>query len=138
MGTIYDDIATAADAIAAELTGHGYGLDFTLDSLAEIDRFLDENSTPETAETGSLLSDRLGQWLFALGAYSGEVVRRAVGGRWRWEGADDDKAASTDTELVLPDGSIIWPLQRVWKRLMNGDDDSVAAWGREMIDAVSG
>ena len=136
MGTIYDDIATAATSIAGELTRHGYHLDFSVESLAEVDRFLDENSTPETAESGSLLSDRLGQWLFALGSYSGEVVRHALGGRWRWEGADDDRAASTDTELVLPDGSIIWPLQRVWKRLMNGAEDSVAAWGREMVAVI--
>ena len=105
MGTIYDDIATAADAIAAELTGHGYGLDFTPDSLAEIDRFLDENSTPETAETGSLLSDRLGQWLFALGAYSGEVVaaRRgwavALGGRRRRQGGLDRHRAGAARRL---------------------------------------
>jgi hypothetical protein len=136
MGTIYEDIQTAATSIADELTGHGYALDFTVDSLAEVDRFFDENSALDPATTDSLLASRLGQWMFALGAYSGEVLRSAIGGEWRWQGADDDKAASTDTELVLVDGSIIWPLQRAWKRLMNGPDDSMAAWGDEMVDAV--
>src|SRR5262249_46018430 len=116
----------------------GYALDFTVESLAEVDRFFDEHSAldPDDASTDSLLASRLGQWLFALGAYSGEVLRRAVGGRWRWEGLDDDKAASTDTELVLADESIVWPFQRAWKRLMNGPDDSMAAWGAEMVAAV--
>jgi hypothetical protein len=136
MGTIYEDIDAAAAMIATELTAHGYALDFTLESLAEVDRFLDENSALDPNDTDSLLAARLGQWMFALGAYSGEVLRRAIGGRWRWEGLDDDKAASTDTELVLVDESIVWPFQRAWKRLMNGPDDSMAAWGEQMVAAV--
>ena len=136
MGTIYEDIALAADQISAELTTHGYRLDFSLASLAEVDRFLDEHANPDTHATDTLLSDRLGPWMFALGSYSGEVLRRAIGGQWRWSGADDDKAASTDTELVLVDGSLVFPLQRVWKRLMHGDDDAMAAWGAEMVAAV--
>ena len=136
MGTIYEDIALAADQISTELTAHGYRLDFSLASLAEVDRFLDEHSNPDTHATDTLLSDRLGPWMFALGSYSGEVLRRAIGGQWRWGGADDDKAASTDTELVLVDGSLVFPLQRVWKRLMHGDDDAMAAWGAEMVAAV--
>jgi hypothetical protein len=140
VGTIYEDIDAAAAAIAGELTLHGYALDFSLESLAEVDRFFDENSAldPEDpdAAAGSLLASRLGHWMFALGAYSGEVLRRAIGGRWHWDGLDDDKAASTDTQLVLVDDSIVWPFQRAWKRLMNGPDDSMAAWGAEMVAAV--
>ncbi|HVN51223.1 MAG TPA: hypothetical protein VMT43_07315 [Acidimicrobiales bacterium] len=136
MGTIYEDIDAAAATIAEELVAHGYALDFTLGSLAEVDRFFDEHSALDPSETDSLLASRLGQWMFALGAYSGEVLRRAIGGRWRWEGLDDDKAASTDTELVLVDGSIVWPFQRAWKRLMNGSEDSMAAWGAQMVAAV--
>ena len=137
MGTIYEDIDTAAAMIATELTAHGYALDFTLDSLDEVDRFFEENSALDPSGTDSLLAARLGQWMFALGAYAGEVLRRTVGGRWRWEGLDDDKAASTDTELVLVDGSIVFPFQRAWKRLMNGAEDGMAAWGAEMVAAVS-
>ena len=136
MGTIYQDIATAAEAIAVELADHGFELDFTLASLAEVDRFFDQNSALDADTTDSLLAARLGQWLFSLGAYSGEVLRRAIGGQWRWNGLDDDKAASTDTELVLVDGSIVFPLQKVWKRLMNGDVDAMAIWGADMVTAV--
>ena len=137
MGTIYEDIATAADQIATELSGHGYRLDFTLASLAEVDRFLDDHAAPDAPATGTLLSDRLGPWMFALGSYCGEVLSREAGGSWSWTGPDDDKAASTDTELVLVDGSRVFPLQRIWKRLMHGDEEAMAAWGAEMVTAVS-
>ncbi len=70
--------------------------------------------------------------MFALGSYSGEVLRRAAGGEWHWGGLDDDKAASTDTELVLVDGSLVFPLQRIWKRLMNGEEESMTRWGARM------
>ncbi len=136
MGTIYEDIVTAADQIATELGEHGYRLDFTLASLAEVDRFLDENADPGSTATDTLLSGRLGPWMFGLGSYSGEVLRRAIGGEWRWVGLDDDKAASTDTELVLVDGSLVFPLQRIWKRLMSGDEESMTRWGAEMVAAV--
>jgi hypothetical protein len=136
VGTIYEDIDAAAAQIAAELTGHGYALDFSPASLTEVDRFFDENSALDPEATDSLLTARLGQWMFALGAYSGEVLRRDIGGTWRWDGPDDDKAAETDTELVLVDGSTVFPFQRAWKRLMNGPDDSMASWGHQMVDAV--
>jgi hypothetical protein len=136
VGNIYDDIAAAAESIAVELTGHGFRLDFSLESLAEVDRFFDQNSALDADTTDSLLIARLGQWLFGLGSYCGEVVRREIGGSWRWEGLNDDKAADTDTELVLVDGSIIFPLQRVWKRLMSGEEESMTRWGAEMVAAV--
>jgi hypothetical protein len=136
VGTIYEDIASAADQIATELGSYGYRLDFTLASLAEVDRFLDENADPGSKDTDTLLSNRLGPWMFALGSYCGEVLRRAAGGEWHWAGLDDDKAASTDTELVLVDGSLVFPLQRIWKRLMSGEEESMTRWGAEMVAAV--
>ena len=136
MGTIYEDIASAADQIATELAGYGYRLDFTLSSLAEVDRFLDEHADPSSEATDTLLSNRLGPWMFALGSYCGEVLRRAVGGEWHWGGLDDDKAASTDTQLVLVDNSLVFPLQRIWKRLMSGEEESMTRWGAEMVAAV--
>ena len=31
--------------------------------------------------------------------------------------------------LALPDGSSIWPVQRVMKRFTNGSEDGIAAYG---------
>ncbi len=137
VGTIYQDIEAAAAQIATELGDHGYRLDFSLASLAEVDRFFDQNSALDPDEGDSLLAGHLGPWLFALGAYAGEVVRGQIGGHWHWAGADDDPEAATETELVLVDGSLIFPLQKVWKRLMYGGDEAMVAWGRDMVAAVA-
>jgi len=80
MPSIRDDIQTAAEWIATALTASGYKADFTSNSLLEIDRFLSEHSRGGKPVPGGLLSESLGSRIFALGAYSGEVVRLNIGG----------------------------------------------------------
>jgi hypothetical protein len=69
----------------------------------------------------------LGQRLFSLGAYVGEVVRRNLGGEWQTD--DADPQGEINVALKLPDGSLIWPVQRVMKRLKNGPEESIAVYG---------
>jgi hypothetical protein len=56
--------------------------------------------------------------IFALGAYVGEAFRRRLGGDWMAD--DDDPAGEVNVILRLPDGTVIWPVQRVLKRPTNG------------------
>ena len=71
-----------AERIATALTSSGYRADFSPASLWDIDRFFDEQSDKGRPRRGGLLADETGARLFALGAYTGEVIRRAVGGTW--------------------------------------------------------
>jgi len=127
MATIRKDIAKASDWIAKALASSGYRADFSPSSLSEVDRFFEEHSANGTPRAGGLLSDGLGSRLFALGCYVGEVVRRSKGGEWY--GDDTDPEVELNAELRLADGSVCWPVQRVVKRLKNGDEDSIAAYG---------
>lgn len=122
--SITDDAAEAAEWIATALTSSGYQADFSPPSLWEIDRFFEEHSSEGEARSGGLLSEDLGSRLFALGAYTGEVIRRDLGGVWA--GDDDDPEAEINIELRLPDGSVVWPIQRAMKRYANGDEDAIA------------
>jgi hypothetical protein len=126
MGAIVEDVRTAAEWVAQALRASGYAADFGAASLWEIDRFFDENS--RNGRGRGLLADQLGQRLFAIGAYAGEVVRRAKGGEW--VGDDASPQAEIDVELRLPDGTRLWPVQRAMKRFRNGEEDAIAAWGR--------
>lgn len=127
MGTIKEDVAESADWIARALNSSGYRADFTPQSLWEIDRFFDEHSLNGTARQGGLLSSGLGQRIFAVGSYLGEVARRKLGGEWI--GEDNDPEAEINLELQLPDGTRYWPVQRAMKRLKNGPEDGIAVWG---------
>lgn len=127
MPTIKQDIATASDWISKALQFSGYRADFTPQSLREIDRFFDEHSANGSPKPGGLLAESLGQRIFAIGSYIGEVLRRHRGGEWH--GDDADPEVELHVELQLADGSVCWPTQRAMKRLKNGSEDSIAAWG---------
>lgn len=127
MGTIREDITTSAEWVAAALSSSGYTADFTPSSLWEIDRFFDEHSNNGNPKPGGLLAEDLGPRLFAVGGYIGEVLRRNIGGEWH--GDDNDPQAEINIELKLFDDSTCWPVQRAMKRLKNGQEDGIAAYG---------
>lgn len=127
MGAIKEDVIASAEWISQALQSSGYRADFSPQSLWEIDRFFDEHSQKGAAKSGGLFSQNLGQRLFGIGSYIGEVVRRSIGGEW--VGDDSDPKAEINVELHLPDGTRCWPVQRAIKRFKNGQDDGIAAWG---------
>jgi hypothetical protein len=128
MGSLAEDAQTYAERIAAALTQSGYQADFSLESLRDVDRFFDEHSANGEPIPGGLLSEQLGARLFGIGAYVGEVLRRLHGGHW--QGNDEDSEGEINVAVVFPDGSTIWPVQRVMKRLRNGAEDSIYPYGR--------
>ena len=79
---VVDDLRREAEDIAVAGTKAGYRLDFRPSSLWEVERLLDEHSP----HLGGVLANPKGDGhsVFALGGYVGEVVRRRVGGHWRW------------------------------------------------------
>ena len=84
-------------------------------------------TSPGRARPGGLLATDFGPRVFALGAYTGEVIRRDRGGEWHAD--DDDPGAEVNVELRLPGGGVIWPVQRAMKRCLNGAEDGIAAYG---------
>jgi len=127
MASLLEDLDTAAGWISGALRSSGYAADFSPASLWSIDRFLEDHTTAGRPRPGGLLAADFGQRLFALGAYTGEVIRRNLGGTWRAD--EDDPDGEINVELVLPGGGVIWPVQRVMKRCANGAEDGIAVYG---------
>jgi hypothetical protein len=124
---IIEDVRASAERIAVALTSSGYRADFSPASLWQVDRFFDEQAPGGQPRARGLLAAQLGARLFGMGSYVGEVIRRDIGGDWH--GDDTDPAAEVNVALRLPDGSVIWPVQRVMKRFRDGAGESVAAYG---------
>jgi hypothetical protein len=127
MASLKRDIKSSSEWISTALMSEGYRADFTPSSLIELDRFFSEQSEDGTAKADGLLAEGLGQRLFAIGSYMGEVVRQTAGGEWVTN--DRDPQGEINVELRLPDGTICWPVQRAMKRFKNGAEDGVAVWG---------
>ncbi len=113
--------------IATTLSSAGYAADLSPVSLWEIDRLFDEQTRRGKARPRGLLSRQLGARLFAIGAYVGEVIRRARGGEWISDARDAD--AEMNVAVRLTDGTIVWPVQQVMKRFKNGRQEGIAAYG---------
>jgi hypothetical protein len=126
LSSLRSDVATSSDWIAGALAQTGYGGDFSPESLWELDRFLEDHTVEGRARRGGPLADDVGAKLFALGAYLGEVIRRDHGGEWR--SGSDDEADEVNIELRLPDGTHLWPVQRVMKRFQLGEEEGLAAY----------
>jgi len=125
MVTLVEDARPSAEWISRALLASGYRADFTPGSLWEIERFFEQNS--QDGMPRNLLAQDCGARLFALGAYVGEVIRRARGGEWQ---ADDrDPLGEVNIALHLAPDDIIWPVQRAMRRLKNGPEDNIAHYG---------
>lgn len=104
------------------LNSSNYVANFSIGSLKEIDRFFDEQNTPD-----GILSWNQGQILFALGAYIGEVIISVYGGEWLTY--DNDPQGEINIAVKLKDGSTIFSVHRAMKRYMNGKEDSIYDYG---------
>jgi len=127
MTNLKEDIAKGSQWISSALKASGYNADFSANSLAEVERFFNENSKDGSPVPTGLLSEDVGNRLFSLGSYVGEVIRRSSGGEWITD--DSDHQGEMSVVLKTSDGTIIWPMQRMMRRLKNGAEDSIIDYG---------
>jgi hypothetical protein len=127
MANLKQDIVEAAEQIARALRSSNYRANFSPESLWDIDLFFDDHSADGVPKPKGLLATQLGSRMFAIGGYVGETIRRKMGGEWQ---ADDaDPQGEINISVKLSDGNVIWPVQRVMKRLKNGAEDGIAVYG---------
>lgn len=118
---------SAGQNIADRLRASGFRTDFTLASLYEIDRLFDRDAPDGVARPGGLFSENVGFRLFALGGYVGLTLLRELGGEWI--GDDRDPEGEINISLKLPDGSVVWPVQRVMLRYQEGAEHGLGDYG---------
>lgn len=101
----------AADEWATDnLNKTGYKADHTLESMREVERFIDENP--------SLFAGKSGSIVFSLGAYVGETIKHLCGGRWVTD--DQDPQGELYCTVEYGGTSFCWPVIRVMKRVHEG------------------
>ena len=121
---LIDDIKTSSAWIITALNSSGYKVDMNIESVAELERFFCEQMDDEAhaPKPGGLLSEKMGQRLFAIGSYVGEVLISEYGGRWITD--DNDAAGEVNISVELSNGLITWPVQRVMKRCSEGAENN--------------
>jgi hypothetical protein len=124
MGTLNEDIKIQSDWIVKAFTADKLKLDYTVESFIELDKFFNKHSANGQAVAGGRLSKDLGSIIFSIGAYIGETIIKTVPGT-EWKTEDGDPMSEMNASIKLPNGTEVWPMQRVMKRFKNGDEDSI-------------
>jgi len=130
MGTLIEDIKTQSDWIVKAFATDGLKLDYTIHSFLEIDKFFSKNAKNGKALRGGRLTQNLGPILFSIGSYVGETIIKTLPNSI-WITDDNDPSGEITATVQLPDGSKIWPMERIIKRFKNGSEDSVYVYGHQ-------
>jgi hypothetical protein len=124
MAKLLEDIHQVSHWVVQAFAELGRNLDYSLDSLKDIDLFFDEQTENGDAKPGSLLDRNFGYTLFAISAYVGEtLIKNCPGSEWVTD--DTDPHGELNIEVKLANGHMVWPGQKVIKRLKNGTEDSL-------------
>jgi len=132
MPTIQKDIVTFSDMIVKGFKSDKLDLDYTLTSFKDIDKFYDRHSKNGKRIEGGRFDKNLGQILFALGGYVGQTIIKIVPGTI-WETDEKDPEGEVNAVLKLPNGTIVWPMQRTIKRFRNGEEDGIYVYGYSIV-----
>lgn len=98
----------------------GVALDFSPESLAAVDQII------EQFRQDGVTAEQIGETLFGFGCYVGEVFVRRNNAKWR--ASEDTPMHSLGGSLIVVDlgaGKFCDPIGKVFKRLANGDVDSL-------------
>lgn len=128
MATLKEDIQTATNWIVAAFASDNYKLDYSITSFISIDIFIKKETKNRQPIPGGKLSQNTGQVIFALGSYIGESLVKNIP-QAHWVTDDNDPKGEINIAVKLPDGSAVWPVQRIIKRIQNGPEDSIYVYG---------
>lgn len=132
MGSLQEDIKAQSDWIVKAFAADSFILNGTIDSFIEIDRFFLHNLKDGKAKTGGRLDGKgYGSILFSIGSYVGETIIKNVPGAV-WFTDDEDPQGEITVSVKFPDGTEVWPVERVIKRFQNGDEDSIYPYGYQI------
>ncbi|MEO7215011.1 hypothetical protein [Mucilaginibacter sp.] len=128
MGTLKEDIVSQSKWIVKAFAADNLKLDYSINSFIAIDQFIGKHSINGRARLGGRLRSNLGSVLFSIGSYIGEtIIKNVPGASW----ITDDKAPDGEitVSVLMPDGTLIFPVQRIIKRFKNGIEDSIYVYG---------
>ena len=110
----------AASAVAAAARVDGVELDYSVESLDDVDRILGR------FHDEGLVSTSIRETVFVFGAYIGAVISRQADGRWVDLPDDHPLGGSWPMVEIRDGGRIVNPVRRAFKRVDSGPVESVS------------
>jgi hypothetical protein len=136
MSTLLSDIRKQSGWLVQAFKTDGFKLDYSIESLKQIDRFFELHAKNGQAVPDGRLSVNLGPVIFSIGSYVGETfIKNTNGARWIID--DNDPQGEVATSILFADGGTVWPMQKVMKRFMNGEEDSIYYYAKIVFSQLT-
>ncbi len=136
MATLLQDIKTQSEWIVKAFAADKLKLDYSIQSFIEIDKFFNQHSKEGQAVKGGRLAQDLGPIMFSIGSYVGQTIIKNVPGSV-WITDDKDMEGEFTASVKLPDGTQIFPMQRIVKRFQNGPEDAIYVYGHHITNSYT-
>lgn len=124
MASLKKDIKNSSTLLVRTFKIMGKNLDYSVQSVAEIEKIINEDIIDGIPRPKGLFSEHLGFKLFAISAYIGEVVIRNTKAT-KWVTDDSDVAGELTIHLKSANGAVMFPSERVLHRVQNGEEDNL-------------
>jgi|GEM_PF-1430884 len=124
MGNLRKDIKGGAQWTVNAFKALEKDLDYSVKSVEHIENLLEEQFKNGQAIDGGLFSNGLGGKAFSIASYIGEVIIRNTK-HSDWEFDANDPNNEMNMMVSSNNGSKIWPMQKIGKRIQNGNEDNV-------------
>lgn len=116
----------AAVAVEAAAGVEGVALNYEVSSLASLDAILEQFHDDATDP------DSIASTLFTFGAYIGEVIVREASGSWTM--VEPGHPLDGGWPIIeLPGGRLVNPVGKAFKRVRNGEVDSIPYFYRALV-----
>ncbi|KKT78254.1 MAG: hypothetical protein UW75_C0047G0004 [Parcubacteria group bacterium GW2011_GWF2_44_8] len=107
MSTLLEDINQGSEWIVKAFAELNKSLDYSLDSLQEIDKFFDEEAENGQPKSGGVLEQGLGSKLFSIGAYVGQTLIKNCPGS-EWEINDIETQGEINMQVKFKSGRLLF------------------------------
>ena len=124
MGNLKNDIKGGAQWTVNAFKALEKDLDYSIKSVEHIENLLEEQFKNGQPIEGGLFSNGLGGKVFSIASYIGEVIiKNTKDTDWEFDPSEPDN--EMNMMVVSKDGSKIWPMQKLGKRIQNGNEDNI-------------
>lgn len=136
MSDLLIDLKKGAEWTVTAFKELGKNLDYSVDSLLFVEELLSEQFEKGQPKKGGLFESGLGGKLFAIGAYLGEVIiRNSDNVQWKPDANDPDNDFLV--MITTQSGAIIWPQQKLFKRVNDGEADNIHFYAKAVIESFN-
>ena len=128
MANLAEDINEYAIWVVNAFREDNYNLDYSIDSLIEVDRFFQNNMIGNKPKENGRLNENFGSIIFAISSYVAKTLIKNVPNSVLITD-DNDPKSEMNFSVKFSNQTICFPAQKTMRRAQNGLEDGIYPYG---------